>query len=43
MCEHDYIAELKKAHIGSKKLGCAAAVVLREIIAFPEYKVACHT
>ena len=29
----------KKKVIGSKKQGCPAAVYLREVITFPEYKV----
>ncbi len=37
--EHDYGASNKKMKIGSKKRDCPAAIYLREVIAFPEYKV----
>lgn len=39
-CEHSYSQEnQKKRNTGSKKLGCTAAVYMREIVFFPEYKV----
>ena len=31
--------EEEYSHTGSKKLGCTAAVYMREIVFFPEYKV----
>ena len=40
--EHNYGAgnvKPKKGQVGSKKKGCPAAVYLREVISFPEYKV----
>ena len=38
-CEHSYSQEnQKKRNTGSKKLGCTAAVYMREIVFFPEYK-----
>jgi hypothetical protein len=37
---HSYSQEnQKKRNTGSKKLGCTAAVYMREIVFFPEYKV----
>jgi len=37
--DHAYRKRGSKLHPGSKKKGCSAAIILREIILFPEYKV----
>ena len=36
--EHSYQRRRKLPH-GTKKKGCTAAIVMREVILFPEYKV----
>lgn len=38
--DHSYkMANQKKRVTGSKKIGCPAAVYMREVVTFPEYKV----